>query len=96
MLFVILTFRPVTKTIGQNELQSIEIRALHVHALISHNSGQVLPHALTHDSRLAMVRAKTLLQSNRRGALRNAAHANQCARFAASIMESTACGLLTL
>ena len=61
----VLCLRAEARAICERGLQAIEITADDVHALVCDESNEVLPHALTHDSRLAVMRLETFLVQNR-------------------------------
>src|SRR5215831_17748817 len=51
----ILTYRTMTHAIGEYRLQAVEIRSPHIHSLVCDQPGKVLPHALAHNARFAVV-----------------------------------------
>ncbi len=65
MPFAILTERPVPRTVGESGFQSIEIDAPNIQPPIRHHTREMLPHALPHDARLAMMDREAFLMQNR-------------------------------
>jgi hypothetical protein len=61
----ILCFRSQSNAIGESGLEAIEIGSYHVQMPIRHQPGQILPNALPHDTRLAVIYGETILQQNR-------------------------------
>ena len=50
--------------VGERRPETIEVGAQDIHALIGDQARQVLPHALAHDARLAVIYAKALFVQN--------------------------------
>src|SRR5262245_13017647 len=64
MRLAVLALRSQANAVGERRLETIEVGARDIHALISDQARQVLPHALAHDARLAGMYAKTLFLQN--------------------------------
>ena len=64
MSVAVLALRTQPHTVGECRLETIEIGAYYIHPLIGDQARQMLPHALAHDARLAVVYDKTLLVQN--------------------------------
>ena len=65
VISAVLAVRTEPRAIGQCRFEQIEIRPLHIHVLVDDEAGQVLPHSLTHDARLAVVHGETVLKQDR-------------------------------
>jgi hypothetical protein len=61
MIFAVLARRVQADAIRESCLQAIEIGSADIHAIIDHKTGQMLPHALAHDSSLPMMDAESFL-----------------------------------
>src|ERR1017187_3105844 len=56
----VLALRTQANTVGEYRLETIEVGSHDIHAPIGNQPRQVLPDALAHDARLAVVHGKTL------------------------------------
>lgn len=65
MSIAILCFRSPSYAVVECSLQAIKISPANVRMPISYETYNVLPNALAHDPRLAVMYGKTLLQQNR-------------------------------
>src|SRR2546422_10435211 len=64
MSVAILALRTEVNTVGERGLKKIEVGADDIHAPIDDQTRQVLPHALAHDARLAVMDGETLFVQN--------------------------------
>jgi hypothetical protein len=64
MRIAVLALRTQARAIGEYGLETIEAGAHDIHAPVGDQTRQVLPHALAHDARLAVVHAETLFAQN--------------------------------
>jgi hypothetical protein len=76
MRIAVLALRTKPDAVGQDGLETIEIRSPDVHALVGDQTSQVLPHTLSHDTRLAVMHRETLFDENGRDVSREALHAS--------------------
>ncbi len=60
----ILALRAQANAVGECRFEAIEIGARHIDALIGHETSQVLPDALRHESSLAMVHVEIFFEQD--------------------------------
>ena len=64
MSVAVLAFRTQANAVGECRLETIEVGAYDIHALIGDQAREVLPNALAHDARLAVMHGETLFVQN--------------------------------
>src|SRR5438876_10889717 len=86
MSVAILALRTEVNTVGERGLEKIEVGADYIHAPIDDEARQVLPHALAHDARLAVMDGESFFVQNR-GDMRREPLGTAIERFAARKRE---------
>ena len=64
MRSAVLRLRAVADAVRQRCLEAVEVVTDHVRAFVHHHPCQMLPHALPHDARLAMVHPKPFFEQD--------------------------------
>src|SRR5438034_10621663 len=66
MALAILALGAEANTVGEGCFEAIKVSPHDIHMLVQYHTRQVLPHALAHDSRLAIVHIESFLEQNGR------------------------------
>ncbi len=75
MSIAILALGTETNAVGQGGLEAIEVGPYDVHPLIGDQARQMLPHAMPHDARLAVMDGESFFVQNRGDMRGEALHA---------------------
>src|SRR5512133_2472934 len=75
MICAVLCLRALADAVGQDCFQQIEVRTRNVRFAVYNRSCEVLPDALPHDPRLAMICGKSFFEQDRSQVDREAIHA---------------------